>query len=58
MSLSTGSRDPFTVHFEQDLDESVEKSLGNLRTWQQKTRKVSNNNMISLIDTLMYDQIL
>ena len=40
--LSVESKDPFTVHFEQDLDESVEKSLGNLRTWQQKTRKVCN----------------
>jgi len=58
MSLSTGSRDPFTVHLEQDLDESVEKSLGNLRTWQQKTRKVSNNNILSLNDTLMYNQFL
>ncbi|KAL9954193.1 hypothetical protein ACROYT_G041696 [Oculina patagonica] len=37
---STGTKDPFTAHFEQDLDDGVEKHLSNLKTWQQKTRKV------------------
>ncbi|XP_078352383.1 U3 small nucleolar RNA-associated protein 25 homolog [Oculina patagonica] len=37
---STGTKDPFTAHFEQDLDDGVEKHLSNLKTWQQKTRKI------------------
>jgi len=45
----TESRDPFTVHFDHDLDESVEKSLGNLSTWQQKTRKIPSFGSITEI---------
>ena len=35
--------DPFTVHFKQDLDKSVVKSLGSPITWLGRKRKVSNN---------------
>ena len=42
MHSSLGSQDPFTVHFEQDLSETTEKQLSDLRTWKQTTRKVSS----------------
>lgn len=42
MHYSLGSQDPFTVHFEQDLSETTEKQLSDLRTWKQTTRKVSS----------------
>ena len=39
--MSKGNEDPFVVHFEEDLDESVEKNLSDLNTWHKKATKVS-----------------
>ena len=39
--FSKGTEDPFVVHFEQDLEESAEKHLNDLKSWQVKTSKVS-----------------
>ena len=38
--LTTGNGDPFEAHFEQDLDETAEKRLGDFTCWQKKTNKV------------------
>ena len=39
--LSIETKDPFAIHFEQDMDESAEKCLSDLKTWHVKTSKVS-----------------
>ncbi|CAH3122133.1 unnamed protein product [Porites lobata] len=37
-----GTEDPFVVHFEQDLEESAEKHLNDLKSWQVKTSKIAS----------------
>ena len=51
--FSKGTEDPFVVHFEQDLEESAEKHLNDLKSWQVKTSKVSCVLLFVLISVLL-----